>query len=97
MGSMSISESERRGRPEHWWIELPNGKVIQTVPGQPLEIGGKETLWHSEGGRDSTSAKEYGQIRIGVQKLLQRHKDVIRKGINKMASKTSRKRARRTN
>jgi hypothetical protein len=81
--------------PEHWWIELPNGKVIQTVPGQPLEIGGRETLWHSEGGRDSRSAKKYGQIKIGVQKLSERHKNVIREGINKMAKKPS-KRARRT-
>jgi len=75
---------EGAASPEHWWIELPGGIVIQTVTGKPLEIGGKETEFHTAGGRLPDDAQKYEQIKIGVKGLLERHLKILRKGINDM-------------
>ena len=59
--------------PEHWWIELPGGIVIQTVNGRPLEVGGEDTKWHSVGGRDPEAAAAYREVRVPVRALKGEH------------------------
>jgi hypothetical protein len=57
-------KSEGAAVPEHWWIELAGGVVIQTVPGKPLEVGGTGTRFHRQGGRLAKDAPRYQEIRI---------------------------------
>jgi hypothetical protein len=73
--------------PEHWWIELPGGVVIQTVPGQDLEIGDESTKFHTQGGRFSGDAKEYGEIRIPVKSLKGSHINILKKGMDDAKNK----------
>ncbi len=67
--------------PEHWWIELPGGVVIQTVPGVDIEIGRTDLRWHSESGRMPETAPEYGTIRIPVKALKGRHVEILKQGM----------------
>lgn len=77
--------------PEHWWIELPGGIVIQTVNGQPLEVGDTETKWHSEGGRDPESAAEYREIRVPVRALKGEHIAILETAMAAAPSKRRRR------
>ncbi|AOX00867.1 hypothetical protein BJP34_16715 [Moorena producens PAL-8-15-08-1] len=73
--------------PEHWWIELPEDIVIQTVPGQPIEVGGLETKFHAQGGRLEEDALQYGEIRTPVKDITQKHKQVLIDAMNKARKK----------
>lgn len=81
--------------PEHWWIELPGGVVIQTVTGAPLEVGKEETKWHSSGGRSPGDADKYGEIRIGVKALKGRHIEILKDAMNDEKKKPKPKRGKK--
>jgi hypothetical protein len=71
------------GFPEHWWIELPQGILVQTVTDKDIEVGGLNLRWHdaqSARGRGS-HADRYGLVRIGVRALKGRHVEILRRGM----------------
>ncbi|WGL51605.1 hypothetical protein P5P86_16785 [Nocardioides sp. BP30] len=63
--------------PDHFWIELAGGVVIQTVPDRPLEVGNESTKWHSADGRLAESAPEYEELRVPVAALKARHIEIL--------------------
>lgn len=77
--------------PEHWWIELSGGVVIQTIPKENLEVGSSKTKFHTEGGRLSDDADDYREIRVPVKALKGEHVRILKEGMEAETEKSKKR------